>query len=189
MAQSVTAIRRLCRHYALKSVAFRFLVIHIEEWRVNAQSIARQSGQTFNIKRRACLRIFPNPGNMISPKDKNVAAMRLNKVVGKFVNKHLVACVDCASGNDLTAVINATRKNVEIMTERVGWRIHEKVLPLTDHSRKSKKEEDFFWRDLENLIILTRDHVDVVATQNNEVADLSQNIGRRFCAGMTNDPV
>mgnify|MGYP003693881481 CR=1 FL=1 len=81
---------------------------------------------------------------MICPEDKNIAAMRLNKVVAKFVDKDLVACVDCASGNDFAAMINATRENVEIMTERVGRRVDEKVLPLADQSRKREKEEDFF---------------------------------------------
>src|ERR1700730_5477870 len=108
MAENIAAIRRFCRHYPLEPVAFRFLAIHIEKWRVDSQSIGRQSGKTFNIKRRARLRIFPNPWDVIRPKDKNIAAMRLNKVVGKFVNKYLVACVDCASGNDFTAVENAT---------------------------------------------------------------------------------
>jgi len=126
---------------------------------------------------------------MIRPKHKDIAAMRLNKVVAEFIHKDLVACVDCASGNDLPAVTDATRKNVEIMTERLGGRVHEKVLSLADQSRKSKKEEDFFWRDFKDLIILTRDDVDVIATQNNELADLLQNIRRWVCTGMTDDSI
>jgi len=54
---------------------------------------------------------------MIRSKDKNIAAVRLNKIVGKFVNEHLVACVNCASSNDFTAMVNATRENVEVMTQ------------------------------------------------------------------------
>src|SRR5881398_3448280 len=53
-----------------------------------------------------------------------IAAMRLNKVVATFIHKDLVARVDCTSGNDLAAVTNATRVNVEIMTERLGRSIH-----------------------------------------------------------------
>src|SRR5437667_12847375 len=116
MAQGVSSIRRPRRHFPSETIAFRFLAIHIEEWRIDPQSITRQTGQALNVKRRACLRIFPNPWNMVRPKDKNIAAVRLNKVVGKFVNKHLVACVDCASSNDFTTVVNATRENVEVMT-------------------------------------------------------------------------
>ena len=91
---------------------------------------------------------------MIRSKDKNIAAVRLNKIVGKFVNEHLVACVNCASSNDFTAMVNATRENVEVMTQGVGRRIHKKVLPLADQSRKGKKEEDLFWHNFRNLIIL-----------------------------------
>ena len=115
--------------------------------------------------------------------------MRFNKVVAAFIHKDLVACVDCAPGNDLAAVTNATRKNTKIMTERLGRSVHEKVLPLADQSRKSKEEEDFFGRDFKNLIILTRNHVDVIATQKNKLADLSQNIRRRCHAGMTDDSI
>src|SRR6266550_599251 len=47
---------------------------------------------------------------------------------------------------------------------------------LADQSRKSEEKEGFVGRDRKNLIILTRDDVDVIATQNNELADLLQNI-------------
>ena len=53
---------------------------------------------------------------MVRAENENIAAMRFNKVVGKLVNKYLVACVDCASGNDFAAVKNATRENVEVVT-------------------------------------------------------------------------
>ena len=46
--------------------------------------------------------------------------MRLNKVVTKLIDKHLVARIDCASGNDVAAMKNAARDNVEIVAERVG---------------------------------------------------------------------
>ena len=91
---------------------------------------------------------------MIRSKNKNIAAVRLHKVVSEFVDKYLVACVDCASSNDFTTVVNATRQNVEVMAQGVGRRVHQKVLPLADQSRKGKKEEDLFWDNLRNLIIL-----------------------------------
>src|SRR5437773_11961893 len=105
------------------------------------------------------------------------------------MHKELVAYVECAHGNGLSAVTNATRKNTKIMTERIGRSVHKKVMPLADQSRKSKEEEDFFGRDFKNLLILTRNHVDVIATQKNKLADLSQNIRRRCHAGMTDDSI
>src|SRR6266487_4810273 len=124
MAQSVSSIRRFRRHYPGETIALRFRAIHIEKWRIDSQLIAWQTGQPLNIKWRACLRVFPNPWNMIRPKHKNIATMRLNKIVATFIHKDLVARIDCASGDDLAAVTTATRVNVEIMTERLGRSIH-----------------------------------------------------------------
>ena len=67
---------------------------------------------------------------MICPENKNVASMRLNKVVTKLIDKHLVARIDCASGNDVAAMINATWENIEIMAKRVRRRIDQVFLPL-----------------------------------------------------------
>src|SRR6266404_2979549 len=189
MAQSVSSIRRFCRHHSLKPVALCFFAIDVEKRRIDAQLIARQTGEAFDIKRRPANRVRANCRNIVCPEDKNIPVMRLNKVVAALIDKHLVARVDCASGNHLPAVTDATRHNVEIMTERFGRRVHEKVLSLADHSRKSKEEEGFFGRDFKNLIILTRDDVYVIATQNNELADLSQNIRRGVCTGMTDDSI
>ena len=115
--------------------------------------------------------------------------MWLNKVVAELVHKYLVACVDCASGNDFPAMKNPTGEDVEVLTQRLRRRIHQKVLPLAVQSRKRKEEEHFLWHDLQNLIILARDHVDVIATQNNKLGNLLQKIWRRLHGGMTDDSV
>jgi len=69
---------------------------------------------------------------MIGPKDENIAPMRLNKVVTKLIDKDLVPCINCASGNDVTTMINAARENIELVAERVGRRIDQIFLPLAD---------------------------------------------------------
>src|SRR5215471_6811801 len=124
MTQRVSSIRRFRRHYSSETIAFRFRAIHIEKRRVDSQSIARHAGQALNVKWRTCLWVFPDSWNMICPKDKDSAPVRLNKVVAEFVHKYLVARIDCAPGNNLAAPTNATRKNFKIMTERVGRRIY-----------------------------------------------------------------
>src|SRR5437773_1460298 len=60
--------------------------------------------------------------------------MWLNKVVAELVHKYLVACVDCASGNDFPAMKNPTGEDVEVLTQRLRRRIHQKVLPLAVQS-------------------------------------------------------
>src|SRR6266540_7215501 len=120
------------RHYPSKTVTLCFLAVHIEKRRVDSQLVARQSGQPLNIKWRACLRIFANTRNVICPENKNVAPMRLNKVVTKLIDKHLIARIDCAPGNDVTAMINAAWENIEIMAKRVRRRIDQIFLPLAN---------------------------------------------------------
>src|SRR4030095_9933102 len=82
-----------------------------------------------------------------------------------------------------------TGKDVKILRKRVGWGVYEKTLSLTHQSRKSKKEGYFLRHNLENLVVLARNHVDVIATQKNKFDDLSQNIWRRLGARMTDNSV
>src|SRR4029077_7483699 len=142
-----------------------------------------------DIKRRACLRILANAWNMICPENKNVASMWLNKVVTKLIDKHLVASINCASGNDVTSMINAARENIEIMAERVGRRINKIFLPLADQLGKRKEKKHFLWLNFKQLIILAGNNVNVVATHDDEFANLSQNVRRWSCARITNNPV
>ncbi len=89
--------------------------------------------------------------------------MRFNEVIAKFIHKHLIAGVDRASGNNLAAAISPPGENFEIMTERLRWRVNKKILVLADQSRKGEEEEKFSLLDLNDLIVLTRDNVDIVA--------------------------
>src|SRR5262245_7311671 len=189
VAGCITAVRRQHRHHPLKAVALGLFSVDVKKWRIDAQLVARQTGQALNIKRRSGDRIRANRRNTICPKNKNVSVMRLNKVVAELVHKHLVARIDCTPGNHFASMKKPTGKDVEILAERVGRGVDEKVLSLTHQSRKSKKEGDFPGHDFKNLVVLTRDHVDVIATENNELGDLSQDIWRRISGGMTNDPV
>src|SRR5262249_4055249 len=189
MAERISAIRWPRRHHPLKPVALCFLAVDVKKWRINPQLVARQTGQPFNVKRRTRDRVLANARNPICPKDKNIPVMRLSKVVAEFIHKHLVARVDCTSGDHFATMTKPTRKDIEILTQRLGRGVDQKILPFTNQSRKSKKEGDFPGHNFKNLIVLARDHVDVIATENNELGDLSQNIWRRIGGGMTNDPV
>src|SRR5207253_5108429 len=123
------------------------------------------------------------------PEHKNIAVMWLNKVVTELVHKHLVASVDCASGNDFATMKNPTGENVEVLTQRVRRRIHQKALALKDQSRKGKKQADFSRDNFQKLVVLTGYHIDVIAAPNNKLRDLSHKIRRRLGAGMTDNPI
>src|SRR5215216_2444329 len=189
VAGGITAVRRSHRHYPFKAVALGLFAVDVKKWRINAQLVAGQTGQPLDVKWRAGDRVLANPRNIICPEDKNISVMRLNKVVTALIDKHLVPCVDRASGDNFAAMKKPAGKNVEVLAERVGRGVYEKALPLTHQSRKSKKEGYFLWHNLEDLIVLTRHHVDIIATQNNEFDDLSQNIWRRLGAWMTGNSI
>ena len=115
--------------------------------------------------------------------------MWLNKVVAELIHKHLVARVDCTSGNDFAAMKKSTREDVEVLAQGVRRRVYQKALPLKDQSRKSKKEADFSRHYFQKLVVLVGYHVDVVAALNNKLRNLSQQIRRRLGARVTDDPV
>src|SRR5262249_10019260 len=154
-------------HHPLKAIALRFLAIDIKKWRINAQLVSRQTSQSLNIKRRSGNRIRADLRNVIGSENENVPIAVLNEVVAAFIDKDLVARVDRAAGNNLAAMNNPARRNVKILTKRVGRAIYEEILPLAHQPRKSKKEAYFLWYDLENLVVLARNDVDVIATQKN----------------------
>src|SRR6476661_8210388 len=164
MAGRVTAVRQSHRHYSFEAVAAGLFAVDVKKWRIDAQLIARQTGQSLNIKRRSGDRIRTNRRNIICPEDKNVTVVRLNKVVAAFIDKDLVARVDRASGYNFAAMTNSAGKDIKILTKRVGRGVYEEILPLTDEPRKSKKEGHFLRHDLGNLVVLARNHVDVIAT-------------------------
>ena len=115
--------------------------------------------------------------------------MWLNKVIAELVHKHLIASVDCASGNDFAPMKNSTGENVEVLPQRIRRRVHQKVLPLKDQSRKRKKEADFSRDYFQKLVVLTGYHVDVIAAPGNKLRGLSEKIRRRLGTRVTNDPV
>ena len=60
---------------------------------------------------------------------------------------------------------------------------------LTSEPGECEKEEEFFLLDLHDLIILARNDVDVIAPEDDELADLPQKIWRRCRGGMADDSI
>src|SRR5262249_17998358 len=125
----------------------------------------------------------------IRPKDKNIPVVRLNKVVGAFIHEHLVARIDRTSRDNFSTMEQLAGKDVKILTERVGRGVNQKTLPLTYQSRKCEKEAFFRGYDLENLVVLSRNHVNVIATLNDKFDDLFQKVWRRLVTRTTNNSV
>src|SRR6266496_224091 len=118
-ARAVAAIRGLRLHHPGESITVCFFSIDVEKRRIDAQTITGRPGQSLNVKRRPRLGILPNSRDVICSEDKNVAPVRFNEVIAKFIHKHLIAGVHGASGNNFAAAISPSGENFEIMTERV----------------------------------------------------------------------
>src|SRR5204863_5281663 len=126
VTKRITTVRRSSRHHPFEAVALGLFAVDVKKWRIDAQLVARQTGQSLDIKRRSGDRIRTNRRNIICSEDKNIAVARLNKVIAAFINKHLVARVNRTSGDNLTAMTKPAGKDVKILTERVGWGVYEK---------------------------------------------------------------
>ena len=116
----ITAVWRSRRHHPFEAVALGFFTVDEKKWRIDAQLVVRQTGQSLNVKRRSGDRIRANRRDIVCSKDENIPVVRLNKVVAAFIDKDLVARVDRASGDNLAAMNKPTGKDVEILAKRVG---------------------------------------------------------------------
>src|SRR5438105_2370597 len=83
----------------------------------------------------------PSARDVICPENENLAAVRLNEVVAKLVDKDLIPCVHYDPSNNFPTVIRPPEEYIEIMTERLRRHINQKILMLTDQTRKCEKEE------------------------------------------------
>src|SRR4030088_2354004 len=105
VALGVTTISKLCLDHAFETVseAFSGFAINVELWRLDPQRVARHTSHPFDVKRRARLRIGPrlDIDDVISPENKNIAAVRFDEVIGKLVDENLVDGVDRAARDDV----------------------------------------------------------------------------------------
>ena len=183
-ARRVTSIRRLGRHDTAKSDPLSELAINVEQRRIDAKRVARNSRQSFDKKWGTGLGIVRNTEDMVGAKNKNVAVMRLDEVVTELVDKDLVSGVDRATGDDIAAMISVARRNMKIRAQCFRRCVNQKLLVLADDARKGKEEREFFRHDLHDFVVLLRDDVDVVATENNKGSNLSEtHIGGRAALG------
>ena len=53
VAGRITAVRRSRRHHPFEAVALGLFAVDVKKWRIDAQLVARQTGQSLNVKRRS----------------------------------------------------------------------------------------------------------------------------------------
>src|SRR3984893_11626851 len=67
--------------------------------------------------------------------------------------------------------------------------VNQKILMLASDAREGKEEEKFSGNDLDDLVVLLRNDIDVVTTEDKIFCNLSKNIWRGSCAGMADNSV
>ena len=101
----VAVVTILSAHHSFETVPFRHFSIHVQLWRPNSQLVARQTGQAFNVK----LGLIANVRDIFRPKDKDIAPMRFNEIVTKFVHEYLITGVNRAAGDDFIGPVTHSR--------------------------------------------------------------------------------
>src|SRR3954469_2200726 len=196
-ACGIALITVFAGHDPFKSVALRdmFLLFvratAIKKWWVDPQCVPGRATQTLDVKRRAGLRILGDARNSIGFKYENVSPMRLHKIVAEFVHEYLVAGINGAAGNDLPFAVGFAGRHSECGLQHIVWRINQQVLTIAHQPGEIEKEQELFRFDLKDLIILTRHHIDVVATADDELQRLLEDIrnGLRSFVRITDDAI
>src|SRR4029078_8760265 len=100
------------------------LAVDIEIGWIDPQFVARRSGEPLDVIRRARFRILPNPEDMISAKDKDVAAMRMNKVIAELIDKDLIARINRPARDDLAPAIDIAGIDLEVLAQDFRRRVN-----------------------------------------------------------------
>ena len=120
---------------------------------------------------------------MVGAKNKNVAVMRLDEIVTELVDKDLISGVNGAARDNFATMIPVARRNMKISSQRFRRRVDQKILMLANDAREGKEEQEFLRHDLYDLVVLLRNDVDVIATEDNKFCNLPKNVWRGSCAG------
>src|SRR5437763_15868813 len=173
-------IRRFRRHDAPEPETFGELVIHVEQWRIDPQAVVWQTGQAFDVKGMfAGLGIARDIRDIIGPENEHVPAMGPDKNVSKFVDKNLVAGVDCATRDGFTLLVAAAGRHFEILFQRVRRDINDITRLLADDFRAGDKETEVLRVDLDNHMVLLGINVVEVPAQEELLRDLDADVWLR----------
>src|SRR5690242_11191292 len=116
--------------------------------------------------------------------------MRFHKIIAELVDEDLVPGIDGAAGDNLAPRERLIFSNVEIASQLI-WRAVNPIelLVATNDPRERKEETKPYGFNFFDLIVLLRHHIDVIATAENELRDLLEEIWRRRGRRMANDSV
>ncbi len=115
--------------------------------------------------------------------------MRLDEIVAELIDENLVAGVDRAARDHLAAAVDVPGPDLEILAQGIRRRIDEKILARADDAGKGEEEAKLLRHDPLHAVVFLRNDVDVIASEDEELNDATNDIRRRLRARMTDDPV
>ena len=102
--------------------------------------------------------------------------MRFDEIVAELVDENLVAGIDRAASEDL-ALFGTVRPGTTFQVHATFPATHRRGNSgAGKYARKGEEEEKFFLLHLQDLVVLPRNHVDVIATQHDEIHDPSRQV-------------
>src|SRR5260221_12681109 len=91
MIISVPGVPILPRLYSFKGEPTRRLPVNKQVWLLDLKDVTRQPSQALNIVLARSVGRLWDPYDLIGLEDEDVSPLRLGKIVGDFINKHLIA--------------------------------------------------------------------------------------------------
>src|SRR6266513_6119771 len=179
-AQSIATIGRFRLHHSLKPESLRRLAIHIKQRRADPKSVPRQTNQALDKVRCAGLRILRNHRDVLGSEDKNVTPVWFHEIIAELIHEYLITSINCAACDNLPTLVASTRRHLEIVCQDSLRSVDPMRPAVGNNSRPSEEEKILLLRDFTDTFIFRRNHIDIVAPENEEFGDLPQNIGSRI---------
>jgi hypothetical protein len=115
--------------------------------------------------------------------------MRSDKIIAEFVHENLIAGINVATRDHLAAFVTRTACHLEIVRQGRLWSVDPMRPTVSNDARPGKEEKILLFYDFADRLVIGRDHVDVVAAENEELGNLLENIGSRRRRRMADDSV
>src|SRR5438046_3119397 len=153
------------------------------------KNVPRQTNQALDKVRCAGLRILWNHRDVLGSENKNVTRVWFHEIIAELIHEDLITSINCAACDNLPTLVASTRRHLEIVCQDSLRSVDPMRPAVGNNSRPSEEEKILLLHDFADTFIFRRNHIDIVAPENEEFGDLPQNIGSRLGAWMANDPI
>src|SRR4029077_7361191 len=120
MIISVPGVPILPRLYSFTGAPTGRLPVYKQVRLLDLEDVTRQPGQALNIMLARSVRRLRDSYDLIGLEDEDISPLRLGKIVGNFINKHLIAQICVRPNNRLSPPKSSTGINLELTLQHFG---------------------------------------------------------------------